>query len=72
MLMFYETKMDDYFRRQTADVWQLESCDDYCVVISQVNEIGGAVRIVEDGKNLYFSTKWRSAIPLEPPLTAII
>ncbi|KAI6243756.1 WD repeat-containing protein 35 [Aphelenchoides fujianensis] len=33
--MFYETKMDDYFKRQTAEVWQLESYDDYCIVISQ-------------------------------------
>lgn len=37
--------MDDYFCRQTAEVWQLQSYEDYCVVISQVNEIGGAFKM---------------------------
>ncbi|KAI6173956.1 WD repeat-containing protein 35 [Aphelenchoides besseyi] len=43
--MFYETKMDDYFKRQTAEVWQLEAYEDYCVVVSQVNEIGGMFKM---------------------------
>ncbi|CAD5229090.1 unnamed protein product [Bursaphelenchus okinawaensis] len=45
MIMFYETKMDDTFKRQTADVWQLLACGDYCVVVSQVNEVGGIYKI---------------------------
>ncbi|CAD5234713.1 unnamed protein product [Bursaphelenchus xylophilus] len=45
MIMFYESKMDDTFKRQTADVWQLQACGDYCVVVSQVNELGGIYKI---------------------------
>lgn len=44
--MFYETKMDEMFKRKTANVLMIQGCEDYCVVVTEVNEIGGLVSII--------------------------
>lgn len=42
-LVFYETKMDEMFRRQVRDLCCMAAYDDHCVVICQIDEVGGAV-----------------------------
>jgi hypothetical protein len=45
VLVFYETKMDEVYTRQVRELSAITAFEDYCVIVSRVDEVGGAVSI---------------------------
>lgn len=45
VMVFYETKMDEVYTRQIRELCAVTAFEDYCVIVSRVDEVGGAVSI---------------------------
>lgn len=45
VLVFYETKMDEVYTRQVRELCAVTAFDDYCVIVSRIDEVGGAVSL---------------------------